>query len=76
MFFESFKVQFNEGSETEEKLERIEKCEKQLGALYARVESLERLSSRDRPGNNESEGVASQQQENSQGQQVYIFIGI
>jgi len=49
LFFEFFKVQFNEGSETEEKLERIEKCEKKLGALYARVESLERLSSRDRP---------------------------
>ena len=65
MVLESFKVQPNQkkvdGNEIEDKMERV--TERTLEALYARVESLERLSSRDSLGN-------------SQGQEVFIFIGI
>jgi hypothetical protein len=40
-----------EVSEIEEKLGRIEKNERKLEALYARVDTLEMLSSRDISGN-------------------------
>jgi hypothetical protein len=60
-----------EVSEIEEKFEQNEK---KLEALYARVETLERLSFRDRPGNSESDVVRSEElvepQENSEEQQV------
>ncbi len=46
-----------EVSEIEEKLERIEQNERKLEALYARVDTLERLSSRDISGNSESDVV-------------------
>ena len=64
-------------SEIGEKSERIEQNEKKLEALYARVDTLERLSSRDISGNSESDVVRSEEpgkpQENSEEQQVWIL---
>ena len=60
-----------EVSEIEEKLERI--TERKLEALYARVDSLERLRSRNVTGYSESEALGSEQQENNQGQEVHIY---
>jgi len=60
-----------EVSEIEEKLERI--TERKLEALYARVDSLERLRSRNVTDYSESEALGSEQQENNQGQEVHIY---
>ena len=60
-------------SEIEEKLERIEQNERKLEALYARVDTLERLNSRDRSGNNDSDVLGIEEPGetiNSQEQQV------
>ena len=76
MVFDSFKVQSKQGKvkvcEIEEKLERIESIERKL---YARFDTLERLSSRERPNSSESEALESSQgnQENSQEREVYIL---
>jgi hypothetical protein len=47
--------------EIEEKLERVEQNERKLEALYARVDSLERLRSRERPENCELDVVRSEE---------------
>ena len=69
-----------EVSEIEEKLERIEQNERKLEALYARVGTLEMLSSSNRSSNSESDVVRSEepskQHGNSQGQQVWILINL
>jgi hypothetical protein len=81
LFFDSFKVQSKQGKvkvcEIEEKLERIESIERKLEVLYARFDTLERLSSRERPNSSESEALESSQghQENSQKREVYILKG-
>ena len=61
-------------SEIEEKLERIEQNERKLEALYARVGTLEMLSSSNRSSNSESDVVRSEEAGetgNGQEQQVY-----
>ena len=79
MVFDSFKVQSKQGKvkvcEIEEKFERIESIERKLEVLYARFDTLERLSSRERPNSSESEALESSQgnQENSQEREVYIL---
>ena len=63
-----------EVSEIEEKLERIEQNERKLEALYARVGTLEMLSSSNRSSNSESDVVRSEvagETGNGQEQQVY-----
>ncbi len=71
--FESFKVQSKQGKVFEVvEIERIESTERKLKALYARFDAFERLSSRNRPGNGDTDGVGSEQQENGQKQEVYI----
>jgi hypothetical protein len=65
-------------SEIEEKLERIEQNERKLEALYTRVDTLEVLNSRDRPGNSDSDVVRIEEPGetiNSQEQQVNIILG-
>ncbi len=60
-------------SEIEEKLERIEQNERKLEALYARVDTLERLNSRERSCNNDSDVLGIEEPGetiNSQEQQV------
>ena len=47
-------------SEIEEKLERFELNERKLEALYTRVDSLEKLKSKDRSGNSELDVVRSE----------------
>jgi len=65
----SFKLQPKQGkvevNEVEDKLERIESYERKLEALYARFDTFERLSSRDRSGNGESRALGSEQQGNN-----------
>ncbi len=60
--------------EVDEIEEKFEQNEKKLEALYARVDTLERLSFRDRSGNSESDVVRSEElvepQENIEEQQV------
>ena len=66
-------------SEIEEKLERIEQNERKLEALYARVDTLERLKSRDRSDNSESVIVRSEEPGetgNSQERQVCCTVKI
>ena len=63
-----------EVSEIEEKLERIEQNERKLEALYARVGTLEMLSSSNRSSNSESDVVRSEEAGetgNGQEQQVH-----
>jgi len=65
LVFDSFKVQSKQGKvkvcEIEEKFERIESIERKLEVLYARFDTLERLSSRERPNSSESEALESSQ---------------
>ncbi len=52
-----------QSEERKDKLERIECTERKLEVLYARVDSLERLSLRDRSGIGESEALGSSQEQ-------------